>query len=171
MRPLTEFLREQGSGLTWAMPGNLRTNLEKHLRAVHPKHAALGLLAGARQQIHRAIGEAQKELERFGYHVAIVTDTGSMISAKVYGQTSDRDFMKTAKELKQEFGYPINLQLSPSDAKGLTIYSLREGRQNATLVSSKKPTEILDAINTELEAEIKAGIDVVHSRNAQMRRN
>lgn len=145
------------------MPGDLRTSLKNHLTRLHPKHAALGLQASARQQIHRALSAAQKELERFGYHIAVVRDTGSMISAKVYGWSIDRDFKKTAQALSEEPGYPINLQLSPSDEKGLTIYSYRGGGQGKEVLSSKKPTDILDAIHAELETEIKAGIDATQA--------
>src|SRR6266446_10783348 len=103
------------------MPGKLRQTLHKHLSHLHPTHAASRLQANARSQIHHAINQANKELEPFGYHIAVVTDTGSMISAKVYGQSFDRDFNKTADELTKEHGYPINLQLSPTDEKGMTI--------------------------------------------------
>src|SRR5439155_9139502 len=99
------------------------------------------------------------ELERFGYHIAVVTDTGSMISAKVFGQWMQRDFGKPKDALIQEFGYPINLQLSLTDEKGMTIYS--SGRH---VITSKKPSKIEDAIYGELETQIKAGIDASQSK-------
>jgi hypothetical protein len=146
------------------MPGNLRQTLRKHLGQLHPNHAATRLLATARSQIHRAITQASKELEPFGYYIAIVTDTGSMISAKVYGLSLNRDFNKPPKELVQEAGYPINLALSPSDEKGLTIYSYRGGDRTTLLVTSKKAAEINDAIHAELASEIKAGINAAQTR-------
>jgi hypothetical protein len=143
------------------MPGDFRTNLRRHLSELHPKHATSRLQATTRSQIHRAIQNAQKELERFGYHIAVVTDTGSMISAKVYGRSPDRDFSKSREALTHEAGYPINLQLSLSDDKGITIYSYRGAGQGVSLISSKKPSEIEDAIIKELESQIIAGINAV----------
>lgn len=64
------------------MAGNFRKRLHDHLRAIHPTYVASQLRATTRSQIHRAINEARKELEKFGYHIAIVTDTGEMISAR-----------------------------------------------------------------------------------------
>lgn len=149
------------------MPGNLRQTLREHLSQLHPTHAATRLQATVRSQIHRAIGQANKELEQFGYWIGIVTDTGSMISAKVYGHSFDRDFGKPVATLVSEAGYPINLQLSLSDAKGMTIYSYRGGGQGQHLITSKKPTELNDAIHAELSSEIKAGIDAAHTRRAR----
>jgi hypothetical protein len=70
------------------MPGKFRANLRRHLSELHPKHAVSALKATTRSQIHRAIEQAQKELEKFGYFIAIVMDTGSRISAKVYGRVA-----------------------------------------------------------------------------------
>lgn len=71
----------------------------------------------------------------------------------------NRDFAKPARDLIQEGGYPINLQLSLSDATGMTVYTYRGGKGGTKLISSKKPLEVRDAIYAELESEIKAGID------------
>jgi hypothetical protein len=143
------------------MPGDLRTNLRRHLSQLHPTHATSRLLATTRSQIHHAIQNAKKELEKFGYHIAVVKDTGSMISAKVYGRSPDRDFSQSQVALIHETGYPINLQLSLSDDKGMTVYSYRGAGQGVHIISSKKPSEIEDAIIKELESQIIAGIDAV----------
>jgi hypothetical protein len=143
------------------MPGNFKTKLGEFLQSRHPKHAAVALQASARKQIHAAIKNAEEVLERFGYHIAVVTDTGSMISAKVYGWSIDRDFTKPAQALKMEKGYPINLQLSPSDEKGLTIWSHRLLGGTEFIISSKNRKEILDAIHKELGSQIEIGITMM----------
>jgi hypothetical protein len=145
------------------MPGNLRTNLRAHLSRLHSNYAATRLQATTRSQIHHAISSANKELEKFGYYIAIVTDTGSMISAKVYGQSFDRDFDRTVEELTEQRGYPINLQLSPSGEDGMAIYSYRGGGRGQHVVTSRTASEINDAIHAELESQIKAGIDAAQT--------
>src|SRR5258708_7693136 len=146
------------------MPGELRRKLRQHLTKLHPTHASTRLQATARRQVHRAFDAARKELEPFGYHLAVVTDTGSMISAKVYGWSIDRDFDKSKEELSQEVGYPINLQLSVDDQRGMTIYSYRGGGSGKQVVSSKKPSEIEDAVFREVEAQVIAGIESARNR-------
>jgi hypothetical protein len=143
------------------MPGNFKTRLGEYLQGLHPKHKAVELQAFARKQIHATIKDAEEVLERFGYHIAVVTDTGSMISAKVYGWSIDRDFKKSPQALKMEKGYPINLQLSPSDEKGLTIWSHRMIGGNEAIISSKNRKLISDAIHKELGSQIEVGITMM----------
>lgn len=143
------------------MPGKLRTNLRQHLTNLHPSHVTTRLQAATRSQIHRALQAARTELEPFGYHVAVTTDTGSMISAKIYGWSIDRDFKKEAQALIAEKGYPINLQLSVDDARGMTVYSYRGGGQGVQVITSKKQDEIEDAVFREVESQVIAGIDSI----------
>ncbi len=113
----------------------------------------------ARNYIHAAIKRAQDAVSRLGYHLGVVTDTGSMVSAKLFPATTERDYSKSKKELVGEYGFPINLQISVTDAKGVTIYSHREKGGTATIVSSDQGKEIEDAIYAELEAQVLAGVD------------
>jgi len=112
-----------------------------------------------RNYIHAAIKRAQDAVSRLGYYLGVVTDTGSMVSAKLFSATSERDYSELKKELVGEYGFPINLQISVTDAKGVTIYSHREEGGTATIVSSTKAKEIEDAIYAELESQILAGVE------------
>jgi len=120
---------------------------------------SFGLLSTTRSGTHYAIKQAQKALERFGYFLAVVRDTGDMISAKLYGQTTNRDFSKSVPDLTKETGYPINFQFSVSDNKGLTVYSHRLTAGNIAIVTSHETKAIEDAIYNELESQINAGIE------------
>jgi hypothetical protein len=82
-----------------------------------------------------------------------------MVSAKLFSATTERDYSKSKTELVGEYGFPINLQISVTDAKGVTIYSHRQKGGTATIVSSDQGKAIEDAIYAELEAQILTGVD------------
>jgi hypothetical protein len=146
---------------------NLRDRLDKYLRETSgPETSSFELLATVRSRIHHAFDQAQKALERHGYFLAVVQNS-SMISAKLYNRTTERDFGKKVEELIREEGFLINLQLAASDSKGLTVYSVRHGGGSAPIVCSKNATEIEDAVYAEIEAQIKAGLEFWEQKSAQ----
>ena len=142
------------------MKANFAKRLQNQIKAKLPPGAAkyLNLHYIARSHIHQALKRAQDSVARFGYYLGIVRDTGSMVSAKLYSPTTDRDYSKPPKALSDEFGFPINLQISATD-QGVTIYSYRHSGGTATIVTSTKSKEIEDAIYKELETQISAGVD------------
>jgi hypothetical protein len=114
-------------------------------------------LYSARQQVLRAIKQAQDALSRVGYHFAVVTDTGSMISAKLFSPSINRDFSKSRGELLKEEGFPINLQISIRD-NAIVIYSYPHAGGPRPIVSSNEMKKVQDAIITELEEQISLGV-------------
>jgi hypothetical protein len=138
---------------------NFREKLRKQLEQTAKPPASVNIyerLARARSTIHRAFNQAQGELERYGYFLAVVRDTGSMISAKVFAPNLDRDF-NTA--LTAEEGFPINLQLSADDERGVAIYSYRHLRGSVTIAQSMKVKELEDGIYKEIGEQVIAAIE------------
>ena len=98
-------------------------------------------------------------MERYGYFLAVVRDTGSMISAKVFGPNLDRDFSKLPAALGAEEGFPINLQLSADDRRGVAIYSYRHPSGSATIAQSMKIKDLEDGIYKEIGEQVNAAIE------------
>jgi hypothetical protein len=113
----------------------------------------------ARRHVLRGIKQAQDALAGVGYHLAIVTETGSMVSAKLFPPSINRDFAKSPGELIMEEGFPLNFQITVTD-QGMIIYSKRYGVQSqaAPIVASKNTKTVQDAIMTELEKQIALGV-------------
>ena len=152
------------------MKANFSQRLQRQIKSKQPTSSgkSLHLHYLTRNYIHAAIKRAQDAVSRLGYYLSVVTDTGAMVSAKLFSATTERDYSKSKKELGGEYGFPINLQISVTDAKGVTIYSRREEGGTATIVSSHKAKAIEDAIYAELEKQILAGVDFL-SRSCKTR--
>lgn len=114
--------------------------------------------AAVRKRILGAIKKAQEALGGMGYHMAIVRDTGSMISAKMFLPSPERNYQKALPGLNEEWGYTFNFQIGGSDPT-FKIYSYRNGSNGVEIVASSKPQEIENAVMTELESQIKAGVE------------
>ena len=141
---------------------NFRQTLRKQLEQKAKPRASVNIyerLARARSIILRAFRQAQGELERYGYFLAVVRDTGSMISAKIFSPNLDRDFNKPPAALTAEEGFPINLQLSADDERGVVIYSYRHPRGSATVAQSMKVKELEDGIYKEIGEQVNAAIE------------
>jgi hypothetical protein len=150
------------------MKSNFSQRLQRQIKSKQKPGSAKSyeLHHRTRNYIHAALKRAQDAVSRLGYHLGVVTDTGSLVSAKLFWATTDRDYTKSKKDLEGEYGFPICLQISVTDAKGVTIYSHRNSGGTATIVSSDQGKAVEDAIYAELETQILAGVDfLAQARN------
>jgi hypothetical protein len=150
------------------MKANFRERLEKHVQSTLTPAGKKTYRAhhAARSALQHAIKAAQEALSRSGYFLGMVTDSGSMVSLKLYGPSLQRDYKKTSAQLSSEFGYPINLEFSADDNRGVMIFSLRQGGGDKPLVQSFERKQIEDALYAELESQIKAGIEFLKTQRS-----